>query len=207
MRRGGARRLPADPGRPRSAAHRSVQLHDAAPGHLHEDRVRTEGGPDRHPQREHRRRGWQVPLLAGDDLGRPDRPVERLDQGQRPELGRLRHVGMAEQEREAQSDSTRRAVVSSDGSYLTFQNSNISGRINKGVPPNGDFTPRSVVGLRTRRPDTDSRRRPRRSSAPPRARATAGAGSSRIARTFGKVAMIACCSSSLRQVTPCAASP
>ena len=48
---------------------------------------------------------------------------------------------------EAQSDSTRRAVVSSDGSYLTFQNSNISGRINKGVPPNGDFTPRSVVGL------------------------------------------------------------
>jgi hypothetical protein len=48
---------------------------------------------------------------------------------------------------EGQSDSTRRAVVSSDGSYLTFQNSNISGRINKGTPPNGDFTPRSAVGL------------------------------------------------------------
>jgi hypothetical protein len=48
---------------------------------------------------------------------------------------------------EAQSDTTRRAIVSADGSYLTFQNSNISGRINKGTPSSGDFAPRTVVGL------------------------------------------------------------
>jgi hypothetical protein len=48
---------------------------------------------------------------------------------------------------EGQSDPTRRAIVSSDGSYLTFQNSNISGRIYKGAPSGGDFVPRSLVGL------------------------------------------------------------
>jgi hypothetical protein len=43
-------------------------------------------------------------------------------------------------------DSTRKAVVSSDGSYLTFIGSNISGRINKGTPSGGDFVPASKVG-------------------------------------------------------------
>lgn len=47
---------------------------------------------------------------------------------------------------EGQSDPTRRAIVSSDGSYLTFQSSNISGRIYKGAPSGGDFVPRSLVG-------------------------------------------------------------
>jgi hypothetical protein len=47
---------------------------------------------------------------------------------------------------EGQSDPTRRAVVSADGSYLTFQNSNIAGRMYKGAPPGGDFVPRALVG-------------------------------------------------------------
>jgi hypothetical protein len=47
---------------------------------------------------------------------------------------------------EGQSDPNRRAVVSSDGSYLWFTNSNISGTINKGTPPGGDFVPTGVAG-------------------------------------------------------------
>jgi Big-like domain-containing protein len=43
-------------------------------------------------------------------------------------------------------DSSRKAVVSSDGSYSTFIGSNISGRINKGMPSGGDFVPASKVG-------------------------------------------------------------
>jgi hypothetical protein len=45
-----------------------------------------------------------------------------------------------------QSDPNRRAVVSSDGSYLWFTNSNIAGRIEKGLPPSGDFVPASAAG-------------------------------------------------------------
>ena len=45
-------------------------------------------------------------------------------------------------------DMTRVPVVSSDGSYITFTGSTntISGRVNKGRPPGGDFVPRSAVG-------------------------------------------------------------
>jgi YD repeat-containing protein len=45
-----------------------------------------------------------------------------------------------------QTDSNRRAVLSSDGSYLWFTNSNITGRINKGIPSTGDFVPSGVAG-------------------------------------------------------------
>jgi hypothetical protein len=46
------------------------------------------------------------------------------------------------------TDMSRVAVVSADGSYLWFTGSanTISGRINKGRPPSGDFVPRSLVG-------------------------------------------------------------
>ena len=46
------------------------------------------------------------------------------------------------------TDMSRVAVVSADGSYLWFTGSanTISGRINKGRPPGGDFVPRSLVG-------------------------------------------------------------
>ena len=44
------------------------------------------------------------------------------------------------------TDTTRRAVVSSDGSNSTFIGSNISGQMNKGMPPGGDFVPASKVG-------------------------------------------------------------
>jgi Putative Ig domain len=47
---------------------------------------------------------------------------------------------------EGQSNPNRRAVVSSDGSYCWFINSNISGTINKGSPPGGDFVPNGVAG-------------------------------------------------------------
>ena len=49
---------------------------------------------------------------------------------------------------DGKTDMTRIAVVSADGSYLTFTGSSntISGRINKGRPPGGDFVPRSLVG-------------------------------------------------------------
>lgn len=47
---------------------------------------------------------------------------------------------------EGQTDPSRRAVVSADGSYLWFQNSNISGRIEKGRPVGGDFVPAGSVG-------------------------------------------------------------
>jgi Big-like domain-containing protein len=45
-------------------------------------------------------------------------------------------------------DMTRVPVVSADGTYLTFSGSTntISGRINKGRPPGGDFVTRSSVG-------------------------------------------------------------
>jgi hypothetical protein len=43
-------------------------------------------------------------------------------------------------------DPNRKAVVASDGTYSTFMNSNISGRINKGMPSGGDFVPASKVG-------------------------------------------------------------
>jgi Bacterial Ig domain len=47
------------------------------------------------------------------------------------------------------TDMSRIAVVSADGSYLTFAGSSnsISGRINKGRPPNGDFVSRSLAGM------------------------------------------------------------
>jgi Bacterial Ig domain len=45
-----------------------------------------------------------------------------------------------------QSDPNRRAVLSSDGSYLWFTNSNITGRVNKGIPSTGDFVPSGVAG-------------------------------------------------------------
>jgi hypothetical protein len=50
---------------------------------------------------------------------------------------------------DGKTDLTRIAVVSADGSYLWFAGSTntISGRINKGRPPNGDFVPRSLVGM------------------------------------------------------------
>jgi Bacterial Ig domain len=49
---------------------------------------------------------------------------------------------------DGKTDMSRIAVVSADGSYLTFTGSSntISGRINKGRPPGGDFVPRSLVG-------------------------------------------------------------
>ena len=45
-------------------------------------------------------------------------------------------------------DMTRIPVVSADGSYLTFTGStnSISGRVNKGRPPSGDFVPSAAVG-------------------------------------------------------------
>jgi len=45
-----------------------------------------------------------------------------------------------------QLDPTRRAIVSSDGTYLSFQNSNVAGRIYKGAPPGGDFVSSDSVG-------------------------------------------------------------
>jgi hypothetical protein len=50
---------------------------------------------------------------------------------------------------DGRTDMTRVAVVSPDGSYLWFTGSTntISGRINKGRPPNGDFVPRSLAGM------------------------------------------------------------
>jgi hypothetical protein len=46
-------------------------------------------------------------------------------------------------------DMTRVAVVSADGSYLWFTGSSntISGRVNKGRPPGGDFVSRSLAGM------------------------------------------------------------
>jgi hypothetical protein len=48
--------------------------------------------------------------------------------------------------------SGRKAVVSSDGSYLTFVNTGITGRIWKGNPPGGDFAPADKVGANYRSP-------------------------------------------------------
>lgn len=41
----------------------------------------------------------------------------------------------------------RRSVVSADGSYLTFADTNIEGRIEKGPRPGGDFVPAGVAGM------------------------------------------------------------
>ena len=50
---------------------------------------------------------------------------------------------------DGKTDMTRVAVVSADGSYLWFAGSTntITGRINKGRPPGGDFVARSTVGV------------------------------------------------------------